>query len=78
MRFSAKDSRSSRLSVMKTLSSSTKKMLLNLKGVPLEEVSCFISHPFSALRLPFFGSLKWQNFNGFGIIFRVSRNACMM
>jgi len=77
MRFGARDSRSSKQSVMQMLSS-TKKTLLNSKGVPLEEVSCFISCPFSALRLPFFGSLNWRNSNGFGIIFRVSRNACVM
>jgi len=77
MRFGARDSRSSRLSVMKTLPS-TKKTLLNSNGSPLEEVGCFISRPFSAFRLPFVGSLKWWNSDGFGIIFRVSRNACMM
>ena len=73
VRFGARDSRSSRLSVMKTLPST----LLNSNGVPLEEVGCFISHPFSAFRLPFFGGLKWQNSDDFGIIFRVSRNACV-
>ncbi len=63
MRVGVRVLRSSRLSVMKTLSS-MKKELFNSKGVPWEEVGCFVRWPFKALRFPILGGLKYWSSDG--------------
>ncbi len=53
------------------------KMLLTLKGVPLDDVGCPIRCLLSAFRLPFLGGLKKQNSDVLTFAFRVSGNACI-
>ena len=77
MRIGVRVSSSARLSVINTLSS-TKKTLLKLKGVPLEEVGCPIRRPLLAFRLPFLGGWKKLNSDALTFVFRVSKKACIM